>query len=594
VTVINPTPGGGTSNSVNFTISGTTNPVPTITALSPNNASAGSAAFTLTVTGTNFVSNSVVDWIGAPQPTTFVNATTLTASISAADIQFFNPSVPVIVVNPAPGGGTSNTFFFNVTTPVAALSSLVPNSAIAGGAAFTLTVNGSNFENNAVVQWNGSNRTTTFVSATQLTAAITAADIASVGTASVVVFNPLPSLGGASGIRTQGAPAGTFSNTLMFTINASNPVPTITSLSPNSKSAGSGAFTLTVNGTNYISSSVVQWNGSPRATTFVSATQLTAAITAADIQTANIDLVSVVNPAPGGGTSNVSQFNVTTPIPVLTSLTPNSATAGGAAFTLTLNGSNFISTSVAQWKGSNRTTTFVSSTQLTAAITAADIATAGTASVTVFTPTVVFSGANGIRPQGAPSGITSNALTFTINGDFSVTATTTTQTVPAGSSGTYTIATAPIGGTFSGQITFSASGLPTGASASFSPSSVSAGTSTTMTITTTTRGLAQIAPPSSPKNPARPMWLFTLAILLTLMIALVSAAKFGKRTARRLVPIGAFALLLISVGYISGCSGGGFPKVGSNNGTPAGTFTITVTGTSGSDVHSTTVTLTVQ
>ncbi len=414
VIVTNPTPGGGASNSVNFNVTATTNPVPTITNLSPSNISAGSAPFTLTVTGTNFVSTSVVDWIGAPQPTTFVNATTLTATISTADIQFFNPSVPVIVVNPAPGGGTSNTFFFNVTTPVAALSTLVPNSAIAGGAAFTLTVNGSNFENNAVVQWNGSNRTTTFVSATQLTAAITAADIASVGTASVVVFNPLPSGGGANS-RTQGAPPGTFSNTLTFTISAANPVPTITTLSPNSKSAGSGAFTLTVNGTNFISSSVVQWNGSPRTTTFVSATQLTAAITAADIQMANLYSVSVVNPTPGGGTSNVVTFTATTPIPALTSIAPNSAISGGAAFTLTLNGSNFINTSVAQWNGSNRVTTFVSSTQLTAAITAADIAAAGTASVQIFTPTVIFSGANA-RTQGVPpSGVTSNALTFTIN-----------------------------------------------------------------------------------------------------------------------------------------------------------------------------------
>jgi hypothetical protein len=96
----------------------------------------------------------------------------------------------------------------------------------------------------------------------------------------------------------------------------------------------------------------------------------------------------------------------------------------------------------------------------------------------------------------------------------------------------------------------------------------------------------------------RPMWLFTLAILLTLMtaftFAVANAAKFGRRAARRLIPIGAFALLLISVGYIGGCSGGGFPKVGSNNGTPAGSYTVTVTGTSGADVHSTTVTLTVQ
>ena len=100
-----------------------------------------------------------------------------------------------------------------------------------------------------------------------------------------------------------------------------------------------------------------------------------------------------------------------------------------------------------------------------------------------------------------------------------------------------------------------------------------------MTVTTTARGLAQInhVPPTTPNNSARPMWLIMLAILLTLMMALAGAAKFGRRTARRLVPIGAFALLLISVGYISGCSGGGFPKVGSNNGTPAGTYTVTVT-----------------
>ncbi len=60
-----------------------------------------------------------------------------------------------------------------------------------------------------------------------------------------------------------------------------NPVPTITSLSPNSGVAGSAAFTLIVTGTNFLSSSMVQWNGSARPTTFASSTQVQAQIDAA-------------------------------------------------------------------------------------------------------------------------------------------------------------------------------------------------------------------------------------------------------------------------------------------------------------------------
>jgi hypothetical protein len=111
--------------------------------------------------------------------------------------------------------------------------------------------------------------------------------------------------------------------------------------------------------------------------------------------------VTVFNPTPGGGTSNALTFTINNPVPALSSLSPNSATAGGPGLTLTVNGSKFVSTSVVRWNGSNRTTTFVSSTQVKASILASDIAKAGTAQVTVFNPT--------------PGGGTSNALTFTIN-----------------------------------------------------------------------------------------------------------------------------------------------------------------------------------
>ena len=53
-----------------------------------------------------------------------------------------------------------------------------------------------------------------------------------------------------------------------------NPVPTLSSILPNTAAAGSGAFTLTATGTNFVASSVVRWNGSSRTTTFVSHGQL--------------------------------------------------------------------------------------------------------------------------------------------------------------------------------------------------------------------------------------------------------------------------------------------------------------------------------
>ena len=268
--------------------------------------------------------------------------------------------------------------------PVPTIASLNPSSAIVGGPAFALTVNGTNFVSGSVVRWNGGDRATTYVNDTRLTASIPAADIATAGSASVTVFNPTP--------------GGGTSNAATFSIN-SNPTPTITSLNPASAIAGGSAFALTVNGTNFVSGSVVRWNGSDRTTTFVNDTQLSASIPAADIATAGSASVTVFNPTPGGGTSNAATFSINNnPTPTITSLNPASAIAGGSAFALTVNGTNFVSGSVVRWNGSDRVTTYVNDTRLTASIPAADIATAGSASVTVFNP--------------APGGGTSNAVAF--------------------------------------------------------------------------------------------------------------------------------------------------------------------------------------
>jgi len=189
--------------------------------------------------------------------------------------------------------------------PVPAITSLSPATATAGGAAFTLTVTGSGFVNGAVVRWNGANRLTTFVSDTQLTAAIPATDIATAGTASITVVNPNPDA--VSGAAT-------------FTIN--NPAPAISSLAPATATAGGAAFTLTVTGSGFVNGAVVRWNGADRPTTFVSATELQAAIPATDIATAGTVSVTVFNPGPGGGESWAATFTINASNPVTTVYLP--------------------------------------------------------------------------------------------------------------------------------------------------------------------------------------------------------------------------------------------------------------------------------
>jgi hypothetical protein len=90
-----------------------------------------------------------------------------------------------------------------------------------------------------------------------------------------------------------------------------NPVPLVNQpLVPDTTAPGSPGFTLTVNGTGFSSGAVVNWNGSSRATSIFSSSQVKATINASDVATAGTAWVTVVNPGPGGGTSNVVYFPI--------------------------------------------------------------------------------------------------------------------------------------------------------------------------------------------------------------------------------------------------------------------------------------------
>jgi len=183
-----------------------------------------------------------------------------------------------------------------------------------------------------------------------------------------------------------------------------NLAPAIVSLSPDTMNAGGPAFTVTITGYNFVSSSTVQWNGSSRTTTYISSTQLQAQITTGDITSAGSASLSVTNPAPGGGSSGSAEFTVkptSNPAPTVLSLNPSSVNAGSSQFILTVSGSNFIPNSVIEWNGEGLSTNYLSDTQLEAQIPASDLADPEVAVVVVLNP--------------VPGGGTSAPLAFAVN-----------------------------------------------------------------------------------------------------------------------------------------------------------------------------------
>ena len=234
---------------------------------------------------------------------------------------------------------------------------------------------------------------------------------------------------------------------------------TLTSLNPNGATVGGPTFTLTVNGSSFVSGATVQWNGSPLSTSFVNGTQLTAAVSGSLI--ANVGSASVTGVNPGSTASNALTFSInpaTVIGPVITSLSPGSAIAGGSTFNLTVFGSNFLSSggifssgATVQWNGSPLVTSFVNGTQLTATVPGNLITNVGSASITVQNP----------------NGVVSNSATFTIGATSSSVTITAPPTLPLGAVGTfYSQSLSAVGGTPPYTWSLVSGALPSGLSPS--------------------------------------------------------------------------------------------------------------------------------
>ncbi len=317
-----------TSGPVGCLVSTSANlPAPTLNSVAPNLAAAGGPTFTMVLTGTGFVSGfSTVRWAGTPLATTFINGTMLEATVPANLIEA--PGMAnVTVFTGAPGGGTSAPVTFVIQNPTPILTAVSGGPLVAGEGPFALTLDGGNFNTGTIARLGGADIPTAFVDSNRVTATVPAGLLTTPGSVSITAFNP--------------SPGGGTSNPISVAVE--HPVPVLTSVTPGSLIAGSASTVVIADGAKFLSPScVVRWNGTPLATTLVSATQLSAQVPAGLLIAPGTATVTVFHGGPGGGQSQSLSVVIKPPtlsvvgplsIPVLTlSSSPISLLISGADF----------------------------------------------------------------------------------------------------------------------------------------------------------------------------------------------------------------------------------------------------------------------
>ena len=179
------------------------------------------------------------------------------------------------------------------------------------------------------------------------------------------------------------------------------PTPTVTSISPTSVTAGSGPLTLTVNGTNFLSSTTVEVGGADDATTYVSATQVTTTVEPAQVSSGGSFSVIALNGTTTSGSGTPVNLTVNNPAPTISATTPSAEFVGTVTPTVVVIGTGFVPTTVVDVNGAARTTTYVSATQMNVLLNSSDVAAGGSLSLTAV--------------NVAPGGGTSTAAMLAVN-----------------------------------------------------------------------------------------------------------------------------------------------------------------------------------
>ena len=391
VSVTNEAPGGGTGSLANsFLVKN----VPSIISLGTTSGIRG-ATLDVFINGTNFAEGVSTVGIQGSNITlnsqTIINASTIkaniTISLAATDgVRYFT------VTNAPPQGGVSNQVGFTVgNNPAPTLVSVKPDT-ISRLQTVELTLRGTEFYNGITSFSLGAgitvNGAVIFDSTTQVRVNVTVTDTAASGLRSVSVTNANP-----------GGGTATLTDRLLIT----NPVPTFTGLSVQN---GSRLQTLavTLSGTRFIRgvTDVAFGGGITVNSSHVDGpTQMTVDITIDSSAALGVRNLSVSNPAPGGGTAQLTNaFTVNNPTPTITAVTPESTLVGSATFNLIVSGTNYVPGSAVRLGGTVLSSALVNRTQLSASVPATELDTAQTFAVTVV--------------NTVPGGGTSNSMNFAV------------------------------------------------------------------------------------------------------------------------------------------------------------------------------------
>ena len=371
---------------------------PTLTSItSPGNIAEGNPGTVITLNGTGFLQDATVEINGLSSgiQVTVVNSTQILAYVPGSYLQQ-GGIYPVTVVNPYPANIQSNVQLLTVYYPAPGINAVVPASLVAelelGAAPVNLEIQGYGFTRGAVVLFNGKTMATTYCEtdayclATQIYAIVPASELQNSGFAEIEVQNPTPTLGTSQSV----------------TVPIYGLEPSITSVLPGSATLldmpGKYIVPIVVSGINFGPQTLVMAfpaNGAP--TNFgspdkiLSSTQLTLNLEIDDYASSLGDwIIQVMNPQPGGGMSDQAIFTLTAGTyagnPFIISMNPTIVSAGGPAFTLTINGTNLESGAQVQFNMAMLNTTFVSDMQLTVNVPAYLIQRAGSVPICVINP----------------------------------------------------------------------------------------------------------------------------------------------------------------------------------------------------------------